>query len=101
MSPENLCKAIDKKLPITIVDVRSKMEFQSGHVPGAIHLPFYKAIFRASSVSDKRTKDVILYCEHGPRAYLAKLGFSLAGYRKVGFLKGHMHAWRAGEYPIQ
>jgi len=84
-----------------IIDTRTKMEYQSGHVPGAFHLPFYRALFQASSVTDDKSKTVVIYCEHGPRAYIAGLGFILAGFKEITYLKGHMHNWRSHDFPME
>jgi hydroxyacylglutathione hydrolase len=77
-----------------IVDVRSRFEYTSGHIPGALHLPFLKYLFRASSVIPDKLTDVVLYCEHGPRAQLASSILGFLGYRSVNSLVGHMHRWR-------
>ena len=35
----------------TIIDVRSSYEYQAGHIPGAIHIPFWSAFFRVDEIS--------------------------------------------------
>ena len=80
-----------------IVDVRFGTEFVAGHVPGAIHLPFWLAFVRARGLDLPRDKPVVVYCAHGPRAALGKLALKLAGFKRVHYLKGHMSGWiRAG-----
>ena len=37
---------------------------------------------------------VVIYCEHGPRAKLAKLFLNMAGFDQVVYLTGHMSSWR-------
>lgn len=88
------------KAPI-IVDVRSSSEYESGHVPGAIHLPFWTAF--TSDVMDGYQKEdvVVLYCEHGPRAGIAKLALSLSGFKNINYLEGHMTSWRSSGLPIK
>jgi len=97
---ELLAKIDQGKAPI-IVDVRSTGEYQSGHVPGAIHIPFWSA-FTTDKMDDyKKDQAVVLYCAHGPRAGVAKLAFYLAGFEKVSYLSGHMTAWAKAKLPVE
>ena len=40
MAPDELLASIDNGTAPVIVDVRTQGEYDFGHVPGAIHLPF-------------------------------------------------------------
>lgn len=86
---------------MTILDVRSRREFDSGHVPGARHVPFWAVPFRASKVISSRSEPVTVYCGHGPRAWMAKAVLRAAGFRHVRLLKGHMRAWIKAGKPLE
>lgn len=88
------------KAPV-IVDVRSTSEYQAGHVPGALHIPFWTAFTTDKMDSYKKENLVVLYCEHGPRAGIAKLALKLSGFDSVSYLDGHMTAWRAAGLPME
>lgn len=88
------------KAPI-IVDVRSDAEYQSGHVPGAIHVPFWTAFTTDKMDGYKKGDAVVMYCAHGPRAGVAKLAFSLAGFEKLSYLAGHMTGWTKAGLPVE
>lgn len=97
---ELLTQIKEGKSPV-VVDVRSTSEYQSGHVPGAIHVPFWTA-FTTDLMDGYEKKDsVILYCEHGPRAGIAKFALSLSGFKNISYLDGHMTAWRAAGLPVE
>jgi hydroxyacylglutathione hydrolase len=83
----------------TIVDVRSRSEFERGHVPGAIHIPFWAVMGRASEIPTPRDVPVVVYCAHGPRAGMAKAGLKMSGFRSVVYLEGHMTAWEEAGLP--
>ncbi|MCK5829127.1 MAG: rhodanese-like domain-containing protein [Methylococcales bacterium] len=97
---ELLAQIKDGKTPI-IVDVRSTSEYQSGHVPGAIHVPFWTAFTTDQMDEYEKKESVVLYCEHGPRAGIAKLALSMSGFKNISYLEGHMTAWRAAGLPIE
>ena len=44
---------------------------------------------------------VVLYCEHGPRAGMARAQLWLAGVKPVAFLEGHMIAWKRDGLPVE
>lgn len=97
---ELLAQIKEGKSPI-VVDVRSTSEYQSGHVPGAMHVPFWTAFTTDQMDEYEKKAPVILYCEHGPRAGIAKLALSISGFENISYLDGHMTAWRKAGLPIE
>jgi rhodanese-related sulfurtransferase len=83
----------------TVVDVRTRFEFERGHVPGAIHIPFWAVLPHVSRIPTPPAEPVVVYCEHGPRAGLAKAALRLAGYETVLYLEGHMIGWKRAGLP--
>lgn len=57
------------KSDFVIVDVRDEMEFEEGHIPGAVNIPVEQ--FAAKSDRLPKEKKVIVYCNTGSRSYLA------------------------------
>jgi rhodanese-related sulfurtransferase len=78
----------------TILDVRSRREFVDGHVPGALHIPFWTVLTHLSEIPTSPAEPIVVYCGHGPRAYLAGAALRVAGFRRVVYLEGHMMNWR-------
>jgi rhodanese-related sulfurtransferase len=83
-----------------IIDVRSAGEYDTDHIPGALHIPFYNIGTGLGDRAIPKEKPVVLYCEHGPRAGLAGISLYLHGYGKVYSLNGHMKGWRTDELPL-
>ncbi len=101
MTPSELLERIDSGQPPVILDVRSGWEYEKGHVPGAIHLPFYSAYFRRGEIPAGHDEPLVVYCEHGPRAGVAAFALRQAGFKKVIYLQGHMSRWRKDGLPIE
>lgn len=101
MQQDELLTQIQKGQAPIIIDVRSSSEYQTSHVPGALHIPFWTAFTTDKLDSLKKTDPVILYCEHGPRAGIAKLAISLSGFENISYLAGHMTAWKKAGLPVE
>jgi len=54
----------------SLVDVRSQGEFQSGHLPGAIHIPLDEVPAKTKEIAEL-PKPIILYCHSGHRSGIA------------------------------
>lgn len=78
-----------------ILDVRSKNEFKSGHIRGAINIPVTELSERLSQLPDKR-KPVVTCCASGVRSSSAAAILKSAGYVNV-FNGG---GWRALQQKI-
>jgi rhodanese-related sulfurtransferase len=84
-----------------ILDVRSRREYVNGHVPGAIHVPFWKISSESSKLSAFRDQPIVVYCGHGPRAMIAGASLRRRGFTNVAYLTGHMKTWRDKNFPVE
>jgi rhodanese-related sulfurtransferase len=94
ISAKRLLELIEAKAAPVVLDVRSHREYRTGHVPGAINVPFWT--IPTASIPAMGPDRVIVYCGHGPRAVAARSLLRWRGFRRVVLLAGHMSAWRAG-----
>jgi rhodanese-related sulfurtransferase len=101
VTPEALLAAIDTGVAPVIVDVRTRREYEAGHVPGAIHVPFYTLLVGQDEVPGPRDRPLVVYCAHGPRAGVARLALHLAGFTDVRYLDGHMSGWKRRGLPLE
>lgn len=63
-----------------IVDVRTDEEFQQGHLPGAIHIPYDQLGTRAGEIPGGQQQPMVLYCRSGRRSGIAKQTLDGLGY---------------------
>lgn len=99
VEPDNLARDIVEGRRPAILDVRSGFEFRRGHVPGAVHIPFWLLPRRIARMPFRADQPVVVYCGHGPRAWIAGAVLRRHGYRYVQYLKGHMSAWLRARLP--
>lgn len=89
----DLLAQIDDGTAPIVLDVRSRVEFVRGHVPGALHVPFWMP-WRLRTLAASREDPVVVYCGHGPRAQLAGRVLEKDGFTSVRYLAGHFSGWR-------
>ena len=65
-----------------VVDVRTPQEFASGHVPGAINIPYEEIGKRTSEIGPTSTP-VVIYCRTGRRSGIAVEALQKAGYSRL------------------
>jgi len=100
MQPQELANRIKTKNSPAIIDVRSGFEFRAGHIPGAIHAPSWKILLLLARLPSDKNAELVVTCEHGPRAQMAKGILEIRGYRNVKLLSGHMFAWRKAGHVV-
>jgi rhodanese-related sulfurtransferase len=83
-----------------LVDVRSREEFEGGHVLDARHLPQEEVAGAGESLKKYRDKPVIVCCETGMRSGAAARVLKAQGFGKVVNLRGGLAAWRGENLPV-
>ena len=83
-----------------LVDVRSREEFEGGHVLDARHLPQEEVAGAGESLKKYRDKPVIVCCESGMRSGAAARVLKAQGFAKVVNLRGGLAAWRGDNLPL-
>jgi rhodanese-related sulfurtransferase len=96
-----LLARIDGGEMLHILDVRTEDEFGAGHVPGAVNVPLSQVSSRMSEVPGAASEDLIVYCEHGPRAYMAGDALRGGGRRRIVYMTGHFSGWQSAGLRVE
>jgi len=83
-----------------LVDVRSKAEFDAGHIRDARHLPQEQVAGAGESLKKFKDKVIVACCESGMRSSAAARALRTQGFGKVVNLRGGLQAWRAENLPV-
>jgi len=84
-----------------VVDTRSEFEFGRGHIPGAINAPVRKILLNRATLPQDKKREMVVHCEHGQRAWLARLVLGLYGYRNTKTLEGDLEEWKKAGLPLE
>ncbi|MBC8188433.1 MAG: rhodanese-like domain-containing protein [Proteobacteria bacterium] len=82
-----------------VIDVRTREEYASGHIPGALNIPFDQVAEKISEIDAPH--GVALYCMIGPRARKGEAALLGAGYTSVLHIEGGLAAWKAAGLPVE
>ncbi len=94
VGPDELEALVESGADLLLLDVRTREEFDRGHLPGARLLPHDELAARLGELEEARDEPVVVYCERGGRASAAARVLREAGFRDVRELSGHMARWR-------
>lgn len=83
----------------TVIDVRGRVEWETGRLPGAPNVPLGYLGDRLAEVPTAGT--VVLQCESGSRSAIAASLLQAHGRRDVANLVGGIAAWRAAGLPVE
>lgn len=122
IEPEELAAQLkpdnSKREKLLIVDLSSAQNYHSGHIPGALHLPFQALmagtppapgklpsperltqVFRAIGL---RPEHHVVACDDEGGGWAGRFLWTLEviGHRNYSYLNGGMHAWRAASLPL-
>src|SRR5690242_20694358 len=83
---------------IVLVDVREKLEWNEGYIPGAIHVPRGFLELQIEEAVPDKSKTVVLYCAGGVRSLIAGSTLQQMGYKDVVSMSGGFGQWKGSGY---
>ena len=83
MTYQELQNKLNVKENFVLLDVRTQEEFNAGHIPSAILLPYDEINLKAATVLPEKEKEIVLYCRSGRRSAIAKKALVELGYKDV------------------
>ncbi|HEX6350374.1 MAG TPA: rhodanese-like domain-containing protein [Candidatus Dormibacteraeota bacterium] len=92
-----------------IVDVREPAEWETGHIPGALHAPRGMIEWLAdpdyanhnSTLAAARGKNVVIHCAAGGRSLLAAQSLQRLGFEHVSSMSGGFNDWKSKGLPVE
>lgn len=82
-----------------LIDVRTKAEFEDGHLPNALNIPVDELRARIGEID--RNKKIYTYCRAGLRGYLAQRILKQNGFNTIVNLSGGYQLWEICDRELQ
>ena len=83
ITAENAKKIMDSGEEHIILDTREQDEYDEGHIPGAILIPYTEIENQAEEMLPDKDKLILVYCRSGRRSKIAAEALSKLGYTNV------------------
>ena len=83
ITPEEAKKIMNSGEEIVILDVREQDEFDQGHIPGAMLIPYTEIENEAEERIPDKGKQILVYCRSGRRSKIAADTLSKLGYKNI------------------
>lgn len=85
---------------LIVLDVRERSEFETGHIPGAVHVPRGQLELRVDDELPDPTARIVTVCEFGKLSTLAAATLRDLGYLNTAALDGGFRSWREQGLPL-
>ncbi|MCG8353603.1 MAG: rhodanese-like domain-containing protein [Chloroflexales bacterium] len=92
LAPDAVTAWLEATPDAVVVDVRTPLEYRSGHLPGARSLPL--GSFGMQDISLPPDRPLLLVCQHGPRSRIAAAMLARAGFTQLYELRGGISRWK-------
>ena len=83
ITAEEAKKIMDSGEEHIVLDVREQHEYDEGHIPGAILIPYTEIENRAEDELPDKNKLILVYCRSGRRSKIAAESLANLGYTNV------------------
>lgn len=87
-------KQVISENEVTIIDVRTPGEYQSGHIKNAQNINVQLGDFKAKMENFDREKPIYIYCRSGSRSANAGRILEEMGFKEIYDLKGGILSWK-------
>jgi rhodanese-related sulfurtransferase len=88
---------VESNVSLIIVDVRTREEYDSGHIEGAILIPVSELEGRINELS--KEEELLIYCRTGNRSTNSVNILKANGYTKIFHMNDGIIAWIQAGYP--
>jgi phage shock protein E len=88
ITAEEAKKMIRERNVDVVLDVRSKMEYNLGHYPEAVHIPTQALQDQVETLIPDKNTHILIYCNTGQRARYATDLLKAKGYKNVHYIAG-------------
>ena len=83
ITAEEAKKIMDSGEEHIVLDTREQDEFDNGHIPGALLIPYTEIENKAEEMIPDKNAQILVYCRSGRRSKIASQSLSKLGYTNV------------------
>lgn len=100
LSPQEFSNQIFSNPAKTILDVRTKEEFNAGYIDHAVNIDWNENTFESKTEKLDKFSSIYVYCLSGGRSGNAAKNLRARGFKKIIELDGGIMAWKSEKLPL-
>ncbi len=86
---------------ITVIDIRTSVEFEMGHIPGSVNIDFLSRDFREKIGALDKKGNYLVLCQSGVRSNRSLETFRKQGFPSVLHLEKGFAEWQKAGLPVE
>lgn len=98
ISADEAYKLINENKNLVVLDVRTKGEFESGHIPKAKNIPLQQLSTRINELNKFKSTPILVHCASGGRSPSAVNTLAKNEFTNIYHLKRGLMSWK---YPLK
>jgi rhodanese-related sulfurtransferase len=98
VSPQKAAILMNKK-SCQIIDVRSKADFEKGHISKAKHYTL-EQLKSGNGLPKSKTDSIVIVCDNGMASRKAGAALKSQGFEQVFAIEGGINQWRKENFPL-
>ena len=93
LQPADLDQLRRQQTELLLIDCRTRVEFEHGHLQGAQCFPLQETSIRISELDLKKDQRIVVYCNSGRRSLIFVKYLSMRGFSDARSLAGGLEAY--------
>ena len=85
---------LEKNKNVIVIDVRSKQEYNSGHIPGSKSIPVGEISSRISEIAKYKDSPILIHCASGSRSASAVRVLSKNNFSDIYHMNRGLVGWK-------
>lgn len=83
-----------------LLDVRTRAEFDNGHIKNAVLIPVQELQKRVGELSEYKHSDILVYCATGNRSTVASKILIDNGFKRIANMRYGIYQWAKNGHPV-
>ena len=83
-----------------LLDVRTRGEYNNGHIENALLIPVQELQKRVGELSEYKHSDILIYCATGNRSTVASKILVDKGFKRITNMRYGIYQWAKSQYPV-
>jgi len=92
VTSRDLQEMISSGVDFTLIDLRNREQYDKGHIPGALSIPFPELPSRLEDLY--KAGNIVLYCKSGPWSRVSYKDMQKKGFTNVKILQNGIVGWK-------